>query len=680
MDLAQVLEEASERPPIALPKETLLQDRYVLGRLLGKPGGYGITYLGFDQRLLVPVAIKEFFPRELATRNSQYLTVIPQTASDSGAFKFGLEQFLTEARTLAQFDHPGIVRINDYFEVNGTGYLVMPYYRGVTLEAFLNQNPDKRISESLAIDIMLPILDGLKVVHRKGMLHRDIKPENIYLIAETQRPLLLDFGAARAATAERSRSVTSILTPGYAPYEQYMSRGNQGPWTDVYACGACLYRMVLGKQPVPAADRQMEDELMASIPNLPEISHGFIDVMLSAMVLKAGDRLQSAEQLQLALEDVKRGEYKKRPEVRTDKPASPRRLVAQERVQPVEIKPAKRRKTVAIVFAVLGVLALIGGGIFASYILENNPPVAYDDQGTTVENRSTDIALLRNDKDPDFDKPFIEERIKLEELSEASHGTLELSADRRTVTYTPNGQFWGEDTFEYTISDEKDERSTALVRIQVDKSYERETAEKYFNASILELGSRKLKNVAIVDDFSSNSNSWQEVNQWGGAYMQITNGRYFIQEKKKGYGNSSYFNVPYTNFIAHFRISQRSGTLSWGGGLLFRSTNTSSYRLLVNGWGYYSFDSYRNSADRTTPVTNMTEIGKWDSSSNLRKENGWNRVEIRMIGSKLDVYFNGTYERSYYGLDRNPSGSKIAFHVNSDLLFGFDDLVLIELE
>ncbi|OIN93041.1 MAG: hypothetical protein AUJ20_05430 [Comamonadaceae bacterium CG1_02_60_18] len=254
-------DESQKRGPLVLPHRTLLNNgQYLIGKVLGKPGGFGITYLAFDTKLETKVAIKEYLPRDLAGRDGDHVTISAHSAADAEHFRYGLTQFLQEARTLARFDHANIVRVRNFFEENGTGYLVMDYYDGITLADYLAQQPQGKLPEQTAIDILMPILDGLREVHAKNFLHRDIKPQNIYLTTGN-RAILLDFGAARQAMSERSRSLSVVLSEGYAPYEQYHRRGEQGPWTDIYASAAVLYHAVAGEPPPPATERVAKDEL-----------------------------------------------------------------------------------------------------------------------------------------------------------------------------------------------------------------------------------------------------------------------------------------------------------------------------------------------------------------------------------------------------------------------------------
>ncbi len=289
------------RSPLALGPGTTLNEQFYIGRVLGKPGGFGITYLGWDLRLATRVAIKEYLPRDLAGRATDRATVAAHTNEDGELFRFGLEQFLREARTLAQLDHPNIVRVRQFFEANETAYLVMDYYDGMSFAEYLGEKGG-RIDEAAATQLLLPILDGLRAIHAKGFLHRDIKPENIYL-AQTStggvRPLLLDFGAARQAMSERSRSLSVVVTEGYAPFEQYHRSGNQGPWTDLYAAAAVLYRAVTGVVPPEATERRDEDKLQPATAY--GVSAHLSDALGQALKVAVKDRLPSVTAFQSML-------------------------------------------------------------------------------------------------------------------------------------------------------------------------------------------------------------------------------------------------------------------------------------------------------------------------------------------------------------------------------------------
>ena len=217
-------------------------------------GGFSLTYLGNDNSLEAEVVIKEYFPNALAQRAADGATVIP---SEETNYLKGLQFFYQEAQVLSQFQSPNIVDVRSVFRANDTAYLVMPYYRGKNLEVWLEDRGEPLQGEE-AFRLLGPVLDALDYIHDQNVIHRDVKPENI-LVAESGKqtfPLLLDFGGARQYIAGVTQTFDQVLTPGYAPLEQYSAQGNQGPWTDVYASGALLYRMVIGERPPDATARR----------------------------------------------------------------------------------------------------------------------------------------------------------------------------------------------------------------------------------------------------------------------------------------------------------------------------------------------------------------------------------------------------------------------------------------
>lgn len=234
----------------ALPRDYVLGE-YRLVSVLGE-GGFGITYQAEDSNLNCPVAIKEYLPTQLARRLDDG-TVVSLSESHAQYFGDWKRRFLDEARILARFRHRGIVRVLRFFEANGTAYLVMEMEQGITLERYfkrLNRPPSQDELDA----IVAPVLDGLEVVHGAGYLHRDLKPQNIIIRADGS-PVLIDFGAARLEITGRSRTLTSIYTPGYAAPEQYAEHGRLGPWTDIYAMGAVLYRAIAGVKPIESLSR-----------------------------------------------------------------------------------------------------------------------------------------------------------------------------------------------------------------------------------------------------------------------------------------------------------------------------------------------------------------------------------------------------------------------------------------
>jgi serine/threonine protein kinase len=235
--------------PDALPPHYRLH-WYVLERVLGQ-GGFGITYLARDTNLDQQVAIKEYLPVDVATRRADS-TVRPRSEDQTERYRWGLERFILEARTLAKFDHPNIVRVLSVFEHNGTAYMVMRFEEGENFGALLDRK--RTLGEQELMRVLLPVLDGLKLVHEAGFIHRDIKPDNIHIRADGS-PVLLDFGSARHSMGN-ARTVTILVAPGYAPFEQYYSSGeDQGPWTDIYSLGATCYRAIAGVAPMDAIAR-----------------------------------------------------------------------------------------------------------------------------------------------------------------------------------------------------------------------------------------------------------------------------------------------------------------------------------------------------------------------------------------------------------------------------------------
>jgi len=283
--------------PHALPAGYALH-WYVVQSVLGQ-GGFGITYLGEDRNLHQKVAIKEFLPAELATRRDNF-TVQPLTANHTDTYGWGLGRFLEEARTLAHFRHRSVVRVLSVFEANNTAYMVMEFEEGRSLEDALKFRALD--GEAELRRITLALLDGLELVHAAGFIHRDIKPLNIYLRVDGS-PVLLDFGSARQALGVQTRTLTALVSPGYAPFEQYDNSregdSKQGPWTDIYAMGATLYRAVTGRGPPDAMARVTgvmsgKDVLVPAVETgAGRFSHEFLVAIDNALAFLPQDRPQS---------------------------------------------------------------------------------------------------------------------------------------------------------------------------------------------------------------------------------------------------------------------------------------------------------------------------------------------------------------------------------------------------
>jgi len=280
----------------ALPIGSMLLE-YRLESVLGA-GGFGMTYLGWDINLEKHVAIKEYLPTDLAVRALDG-SVVPITTELVHDYKWGLDRFILEARTLAKFSHPHIVRVMRFFEANSTGYMVMEYENGEPLNQLLKRAPQP--DEAKLKSILMPLLDGLEAVHAAGFLHRDIKPGNIFL-RENGSPVLIDFGAARHAIGGATKSLTSVLTPGYAPLEQYASDGNQGPWSDIYAMAGVLYRALANDNPPDAVSRLKSDVVSVNLaPLRGRVSQPFLRAVEWALLLDEKQRPQSVAEWRRAL-------------------------------------------------------------------------------------------------------------------------------------------------------------------------------------------------------------------------------------------------------------------------------------------------------------------------------------------------------------------------------------------
>ena len=236
----------------ALPRGYSLHE-YRVESVLGT-GGFGVTYLAIDANLNLKVALKEYLPGDFAARAGDS-SVQPKPGDASESFQWGLQRFMDEAKTLASFRHPNIVRVMRFFEANKTGYMVMEFVEGKPLQEWIGTR--RPLPQKSLQTLVGPLLDGLAVIHKAGFLHRDIKPANIFM-RDDGSPVLLDFGSARELKG-RNQELTAVVSPGYAPLEQYHTQGKQGPWSDLYAFGGVMYWMLTGNKPVEAAARVRQD-------------------------------------------------------------------------------------------------------------------------------------------------------------------------------------------------------------------------------------------------------------------------------------------------------------------------------------------------------------------------------------------------------------------------------------
>jgi uncharacterized protein (TIGR02145 family) len=280
--------------PNFLPPGYLLHQRYSIQQSLGQ-GGFGITYLAYDTMLAQEVCVKELFIAGNSTRGTN-LTVLSQSIQGF-SFEGFVNRFMEEARKLAQFRHPNIVRVLEWFQANATAYMVMDYVKGETLKQKVQK--EGALSEQMAMKLIEQLLNGVEEVHKKGMLHRDIKPDNILVTPEGQ-VVLIDFGSAREFSNGMTTTHTAMLTPGYAPIEQYSDRAQRGPFTDIYALGATTYFMLTGDKPIPVTDRNLEELIPPNILN-PNISSNLSSAVMISMEMKPEHRFQSVSEMREAL-------------------------------------------------------------------------------------------------------------------------------------------------------------------------------------------------------------------------------------------------------------------------------------------------------------------------------------------------------------------------------------------
>lgn len=291
--------QAADSPHDFLPSGTRLHEFEITG-LIGE-GGFGVVYQAYDHLLQRRVALKEYLPASLAARGQQQ-SVVLRSQRHADSYAKGLDSFINEARLLARFDHPALVKVHRFWQANETAYLVMPYYQGPTLKAAMQALPTPP-DEPWIRGLLGPLLAALELLHQQDCLHRDIAPDNILLPGEGG-PVLLDFGAARRVIGDMTQALTIMLKPGYAPIEQFaeMPGIRQGPWTDLYALGAVLHWIITGQTPPPAVGRMLRDPYEAlTVRAAGRYSEALLNSIDRCLALKGEDRPQSVAQLRALL-------------------------------------------------------------------------------------------------------------------------------------------------------------------------------------------------------------------------------------------------------------------------------------------------------------------------------------------------------------------------------------------
>ena len=355
-------------PEDALPEGSVLNGKYLVGKVLGR-GGFGITYLGFDLILRIRVAIKEYFPVGASMRVASSYNVLSLSNSETtSAFAKGCNVFLNEAQTLAVFNSPYIVHVREVFKEHGTAYIIMDYVDGVTLtKAVADMGGKMPVHQMLSL--MKPLIQQLAVLHRQKIIHRDIKPDNIMLVNEEETGeehlVLLDFGAARSFISENvTRTYTAVVTPGFAPLEQYSEKSRQGPYTDVYALCATMYYLLSGQAPTAVHERINGISLKTFQENGVQIPAQIEKAIMHGLTIKSDDRIQTMQQLYKELLP------EENPVQRVSPPkVNPAPKIKQKPdTESTSITKSGSRKSLLIALTCIVVVALIGlvGGIIFS--------------------------------------------------------------------------------------------------------------------------------------------------------------------------------------------------------------------------------------------------------------------------------------------------------------------------
>jgi serine/threonine protein kinase len=350
---------------LALPAGFQLEE-YRIIRVLGQ-GGFGITYLAHDTRLAIEVAIKEMLPRNYATRSANF-EVIPKSRSDEQRFVWSKQRFIEEARMLARLSHANIVRVFRFLEHHGTACMVMEFVRGQNFLEWMQRH--RKPTEQELNSVLLPLLDGLGYLHSEGLLHRDISPENIF-ITEQGRPMLLDFGSARA-TIDRNRILTGVVRPGYSPIEQYQTVEPQGPFTDLYALAGAMIHAITGQVPPLSMDRLGSRDPFEPVKQRyrGRYRDGFLKALDAAFAVRPEDRLRSAAEWRRILAgDFREPRQKSKqnrlppPDKKVNRPSAVQRKTS--------VSPPKGKNPLWLFALALMALAAAGAGL---YFFQNYTP------------------------------------------------------------------------------------------------------------------------------------------------------------------------------------------------------------------------------------------------------------------------------------------------------------------
>ncbi|MGN0466355.1 MAG: YARHG domain-containing protein [Lachnospiraceae bacterium] len=364
--------EKYKTPLYHLKPQTILSGKYLVGKSIGE-GGFGITYIGWDLNLEIPLAIKEYFPNGFAIRDhhtSDHVTAF--TGEKEKFYKAGREKFIQEAKSLAKFyKQEEIVLVRDYFQENGTAYIVMEYIVGKSYSEILKEKEKNNIHPSVeeVFETMKPVIKALEMVHNEGIIHRDISPDNI-MITEDGVIKLIDFGAARGFS-DGEKSLSIVLKAGYAPEEQYQTKGNQGPWTDVYAFCATIYRAITGRKPPDSMERLAEDTIKKPSELGIQMDEELEKALMKGLAVREKDRWQSMRELYRAF-------YERQKEERNSIHISSRSLntIPEQNFQQKQEKTNKKIKNSdnqkIILSSLIFIVVILVGGIMIKTLYNSN--------------------------------------------------------------------------------------------------------------------------------------------------------------------------------------------------------------------------------------------------------------------------------------------------------------------
>ena len=365
-------------PTSNLPVRTILLGKFIIGKVLGK-GGFGITYLAYDLSRDCKVAIKEYMPDTLSYRTPGKTLVSTYMGEKEESFKLGSEKFYEEAKTISKFNgHPNIINVYEFFYQNNTAYFVMEYIDGMDLKKYIMQKGGN-IPEDECINLLTPIMDALIIVHSIGILHRDISPDNIY-ITNDGNVKLLDFGAARQVLGEKSKSLSVVLKPGFAPIEQYQTRGKQGEWTDIYSLAATMYYCLAGQIPEAAMDRIEEDNIKPLSELNDKVSKKVVQILKKALSVKGIDRYQTVAEFKQAFANEKATLYKSEFQNSNESLIQPRTLTSDKSTNRLN-----RKAFISIIAAsIIVVCSVVVYGVYK--ISNNTTATATGNNGSVVLN------------------------------------------------------------------------------------------------------------------------------------------------------------------------------------------------------------------------------------------------------------------------------------------------------